>query len=116
DHREELRTPLIRAIVGFCVALVFSFFVGRVVMRFIAAPVEAELQNYWDRYNKKKHKEVLQALREGTLSHGRPMQTTMRVDIRALKKALNWEGKDGERPPALDVIPPLHSLFKDLEI
>ena len=100
DHLEELRTHLIRAIVGFCIALVFSFFVGKMVMRFIAAPVEKELQAYWDKYNQKKYREVLEAMRAGKIGPGRSMETTMRVDIRALKKALGMDTKSQERPPA----------------
>ena len=118
DHLEELRTHLIRAIVGFCVALVFSFFVGRVVMRFIAAPVEAELQAYWDKYNKKKYREVLAAMREGRLGPGRRMESSLRMDIPALKKVLGMDAKSQERTRGLRslVISTMLSIFLSLVV
>ncbi len=48
DHLEELRLHLWRAIGGFGVALVFSFFIGSWVMQFIARPVEIELNRFYD--------------------------------------------------------------------
>ena len=50
-------------IVGFVIALVVSFFVGKMVMRFIAAPVEEQLQRYWDNYYEKKSREIAQAIK-----------------------------------------------------
>ena len=49
DHIEELRIHLIRAIAGFCVFFVGSFFFAHPILVFISAPVEAQL--------KKLHKE-----------------------------------------------------------
>ena len=40
DHIEDLRTHLWRALKGFGVALLFSFFIGHIVVQFITAPVE----------------------------------------------------------------------------
>src|SRR5437899_12704394 len=53
EHIEELRTYLIRAILGFCVAMGVSFLVGRPVLReIIIKPVEEQLQAIYDvRYN-----------------------------------------------------------------
>jgi sec-independent protein translocase protein TatC len=53
DHIEELRTHLWRAIAGFGVALFLSFFIGHVVVRFITAPVKAELDNFYKRRARK---------------------------------------------------------------
>ncbi len=47
DHIEELRLHLWRAIIGFCVALFFSFFIGKPVLRFISAPVEEQLAVFY---------------------------------------------------------------------
>ncbi len=49
DHIEELRTHLWRAVTGFLVALVFSFFLGKTVMNFITAPVKAQLDKFYDK-------------------------------------------------------------------
>jgi sec-independent protein translocase protein TatC len=49
DHIEDLRTHLWRAILGFGVALFFSFFVGYYVTEWITAPVRSELRNFYKR-------------------------------------------------------------------
>jgi sec-independent protein translocase protein TatC len=49
DHLEDLRTHLIRAIAGFLVALLFSFIPGYWLLKFIAAPVEEEVNRFYDR-------------------------------------------------------------------
>jgi sec-independent protein translocase protein TatC len=49
DHIEELRVHLFRAIYGFIIALVASFFVGAYVLDFIVAPVKQQLTRYYQR-------------------------------------------------------------------
>src|ERR1700738_3904822 len=49
DHLEELRQHLWRAIFGFLIALFFSFFIGKYVLRIISAPVEEQLLEFHDR-------------------------------------------------------------------
>lgn len=49
DHIEDLRTHLWRAIKGFFIACIFGFFVGKPVLRFIARPVEEQMQVFYDR-------------------------------------------------------------------
>jgi sec-independent protein translocase protein TatC len=53
DHIEDLRKHLWRALMGFLVCLVFSFFIGKPVLRFIAKPVEEELKRFYDARAKK---------------------------------------------------------------
>jgi sec-independent protein translocase protein TatC len=47
DHIEELRIRLWRAIIGFGIGLCLSLFIGQPVLRFIARPVENELQRFY---------------------------------------------------------------------
>lgn len=47
DHLEELRSHLWRAIFGFLIALFFSFFIGKFVLRIIAAPVEEQMAEFY---------------------------------------------------------------------
>ena len=47
EHIEELRKHLWRAIAGFLVGLVFSFFIGPYVLEFIKKPVEEELSRFY---------------------------------------------------------------------
>src|SRR5438132_10113080 len=51
DHIEELRTRLVRALLGFAITFMISFlpWVGRPVLNFITAPVEAQLAYFYDR-------------------------------------------------------------------
>jgi sec-independent protein translocase protein TatC len=49
EHIEDLRTHLWRAIKGFFIAVFFAFFIGKQVLAFIAAPVEAQLAEFYDR-------------------------------------------------------------------
>jgi sec-independent protein translocase protein TatC len=49
DHLEELRLYLWRAIFGFLIALVFSFFIGKYVLQIISQPVEKQLLEFYAR-------------------------------------------------------------------
>lgn len=46
EHLAELQTHLWRAIKGFLIALFFSFFIGKAVLRIIAAPVTEQLEAF----------------------------------------------------------------------
>lgn len=53
DHLEELRVHLWKAVIGFLVAVFFSFFIGKTVLQIIAKPVEAQLGKFYsDRVQK----------------------------------------------------------------
>jgi sec-independent protein translocase protein TatC len=49
DHLEELRTYLWRAVYGFGVAMILAIFVAYPVLRFIAAPVERQLDIFYQK-------------------------------------------------------------------
>jgi sec-independent protein translocase protein TatC len=48
EHIEDLRLHLWRAIGGFLIALLVSFFIGKPLLRFISLPVERELIKFYD--------------------------------------------------------------------
>src|SRR5215471_13556100 len=48
DHIEDLRTHLIRAILGFILGMSVAFIFGRWVQDFITAPVVDQLQKFYD--------------------------------------------------------------------
>jgi len=48
DHIEELRTRMIRAILGFLAALVIGLFLGQPVLEFIQKPVQDQLNAFYD--------------------------------------------------------------------
>ncbi len=48
DHIEELRLRMIRAILGFGIAMVIGLLIGQPVMELIQAPVRAQLERFYD--------------------------------------------------------------------
>jgi sec-independent protein translocase protein TatC len=116
DHLEDLRLHLWRAIGGFLIALIASFAIGKPMLRFIAAPVELELQRYWDKYYDKKYRDVTRALDDGTMESGSALETEIWLDARALKKQLGIKSEHPE--PVLDILPSpvLQAILKKLEI
>jgi len=62
DHIEELRTHLIRAIIGFSVAVGLSLFFGGYVVDFIAAPIDSKLEDFHNRRLEKRAKDEMAKL------------------------------------------------------
>lgn len=58
EHLEDLRTHLIRALVGFFVGVVLSFFIGGYALDFIKKPVEDALVEYHVEYYKRNKEQV----------------------------------------------------------
>lgn len=48
DHLEDLRIHLWRAVAGFGVAVILSFFIGREAVNFITAPVKQQLREFYN--------------------------------------------------------------------
>src|ERR1700732_3623228 len=48
EHLEDLSKHLWKAIYGFLVALIVGFAVGKPMLHFISAPVEEQLQQFYD--------------------------------------------------------------------
>jgi sec-independent protein translocase protein TatC len=113
DHLEDLRLHLWRAIGGFLIALIASFAIGKPVLRFIAAPVEAELGRYWEKYYEKRHQEIAKRIREG--QGGREaLPAGIWIDGRDLKKQLGLK-TEGREPP-LDVVPATQPILQNLDL
>jgi sec-independent protein translocase protein TatC len=58
DHLEDLRLHLWRAIGGFGVALILSFFIGKAAVDFITAPVKEQLRAFYNRRVEKTMKDL----------------------------------------------------------
>jgi sec-independent protein translocase protein TatC len=67
EHIDDLRTHLIRAILGFAFFVVISFLpiIGKNVLHFIAHPVEVELNRFWEKYYKDRADQVVTDLEKG---------------------------------------------------
>ncbi|MFN4259362.1 MAG: twin-arginine translocase subunit TatC [Gemmataceae bacterium] len=80
DHIEELRIHLWRALFGFLIGLVLSFFIGKYVLIQIARPVENELNRFYD----DRVAEVMKELREDPrqVEYNQPTGFTQLVFVR----------------------------------
>ncbi len=68
DHIEELRMRLIRAILGFLVAMVIGLFVGKPVLDFIQAPVRSQLLAFYHGRIEELQKDVKNQLADSSTS------------------------------------------------
>lgn len=88
DHLEELRTHLWRAIKGFLIAMIFALCIGKYVVIFITAPVEEQLQAFYERTSETRYKEwMANAQREQDKLPPQKFQYT--VDPNQWRKALH---------------------------
>jgi sec-independent protein translocase protein TatC len=104
DHIEELRTHLWRAIVGFLICLVLSFFIGQPVLRFIASPVETELKYF----HAARAKKIEYRLRSGADRVLSEMNESREIEI-------GMRGADGSFHPTTIQIRPLDFALQTQE-
>jgi sec-independent protein translocase protein TatC len=62
DHIEELRRHMIKALLGFGVAMIIGFFISQPVLNFINAPVEKALKEMYEKRREAKLKEYREKL------------------------------------------------------
>src|SRR5262245_22999515 len=104
EHIEDLRTHLLRAIYGFLVAFLVAIPLGKPVLRFIAAPVEEQLEAFTERYNQSRFEEIEAGVKAGKFDDIPPLDMTLNVDIDSLAEALRERlglppaDKDRDRP------------------
>ncbi|MBI3407292.1 MAG: preprotein translocase subunit TatC [Planctomycetes bacterium] len=91
EHIEDLRTHLLRAIYGFLIAFVIAIPIGKPLLRFIAAPVENELDKYEERYNVVISNRLKEEAGQGKFKNLPPIRTTVRLDAKELAKAVAKE-------------------------
>jgi sec-independent protein translocase protein TatC len=94
EHIDDLRTHLIRALWGFAFFVVISFFpfIGKNVLRFIAQPVEVELNRYWQHYYEQRSAQVMKDLREGDKelqALNKPIDVDLVISERELARLFN---------------------------
>jgi sec-independent protein translocase protein TatC len=111
DHIEELRLHLWKAIAGFMIAVAFSFVIGRPVLRFIAAPVEKELQAYWDRYYERK----LAEFKRESANSADPGRL-IKIKIKVPRDQLAGGKKDNAPKRALDLAPTIRPIVRNLDL
>src|ERR1043165_6109260 len=90
DHIDELRTHLLRAIKGFVVGMVISFWLGRYVLRIIVSPVEEQLDRFEARMQEKERKESFARLKEGNVRLP-PIPAKIMFDRRQLEAVIRKE-------------------------
>ncbi|MFO0863152.1 MAG: twin-arginine translocase subunit TatC [Gemmataceae bacterium] len=67
DHIEDLRAHLLRAVYGFLIAMVFGLIVGKWVLQFIAAPVEYQLKEFYERFYQAKQEQYLRDISQARI-------------------------------------------------
>jgi sec-independent protein translocase protein TatC len=120
EHLEDLRVHLIRGLVGFLVALFFSFFIGKYVLEFIAKPVEDQLAVYWDRYNQRRQTDILKEYQQGKLNNIPAIQTPIAIPRRDFRASMLNEfpelEKLADKKVGLDLLPPLERFLQDMQL
>ncbi|MGE3805960.1 MAG: twin-arginine translocase subunit TatC, partial [Gemmataceae bacterium] len=111
EHLEELRTHMLRAIYGFLVALVISFFIGKPVLQLISKPVEDQLIEFYDR----RYEEVKQkALEDPEDLLNQPRVVAFQFDPAELAKTLGV--KPPEEAPSETDWPTLKARIRPFEM
>jgi sec-independent protein translocase protein TatC len=96
DHIEELRTHLIRAILGLVAGMVVSIFLAYPALQFIAKPVREQLQRFEDRRVERLKKSLEEGDADATALN--QLQTvTVFVSPKVMRKTLNLK-EDGPPP------------------
>src|SRR5262249_22994913 len=84
-----------RAIAGFGVGLVLSFFIGNYVLQFIQRPVSQQLENFYERRAQK--------IRKDTMEHPEREANQSTEFMRVSIPRKQWEARPGgEKPPDID--------------
>ncbi len=111
DHIEELRSHMWRAIIGFVAALIIGLFVGEYAVEFIAAPVEKQLNKFYDR----RVETVLKKLEGGDEKLAKidmPREVEMRIpraSLLELAKAMGVK-EPANVPDGVDLMMEIHPL------
>jgi sec-independent protein translocase protein TatC len=82
DHIEELRTRLIRALLGFLAAMGVGLCLGQPLLQFIQAPVQGELNRYYaerDEDQRKRAADEERKAREAAAASGQPYQAPLKT-------------------------------------
>lgn len=115
EHIEDLRTHLIRAIKGFFIGFVLALIVAKWVLQFIAAPVERQLESFWNRYNQQQYQEIRAKMEKGAFANLGAIRMPVRLDLNQLRSALDLPAPKRDQP-AIDLILSLEPLFEKMGI
>jgi sec-independent protein translocase protein TatC len=123
EHIEDLRAHLIRAIVGFVIAVIASFFFAPTVLAILVAPVQGQLNEYWSRYNRIQEDKLTKEIREGTrqvppiyTSVALPRQQFRREMQAYLQEVFPGLVKFKEEPAQLDIMPGIEAVLRTLGV
>src|SRR5438270_427390 len=112
EHIEALRTHLLRAIAGFGVGLLLSFLFGQYVLHIITAPVEHQLNAFYDRRVDK----VAKQLQDGTSQTkelNEPKPVSVQINVSEWRRVLGVQAPAGEESAGWVEVP---IQIKPLEI
>jgi sec-independent protein translocase protein TatC len=119
DHLEELRTHLWRAIYGFLIAMALCLAVGNYLVKFINAPVEAQLKVFNERAAANKARELENLAQKNGL-YMSAKQFEVRLSRPQLRAALGLPPEPAPPPdaqPVLDTtVRAFDNLLEDLNV
>lgn len=104
DHIEDLRSHLIKAFLGFFIAFLFSFLIGKYVVDFITLPVKSELKKFYERRVSSLREELDKGTNSTLVELNKPTEFTGLIFSRAQLEAL-FKGAPSQeiteiKPPA----------------
>ena len=101
EHLEDLRTHLIRALIGFGLCMIIGFIldafgtltglpvgIGRPMLEFIAKPVETALQGFYDRRTEQVKKDLETGANKDLQADNAPQEMLLDVNVVRLRDAL----------------------------
>lgn len=115
EHIEDLRIHLIRAGVGFAIAVFISFFLSKYVLKFISEPVVRQLNDFWERHYKREEVKLFKDMGEVP-----PISVPMRWPRRSMRQFFlaEFPGLNelaGPQPP-LDLLHGVQAVLRTLEV
>ncbi|MFO0966796.1 MAG: twin-arginine translocase subunit TatC [Gemmataceae bacterium] len=110
EHIEDLRTHLLRALWGFLIFFVASFFIAPYVLRYIGQPVEDVLMEYYRNEYKEKREEMTARAEATGVREVMPVNLMFRK--RDLQDALGVAPSEKERKVLEDFLPGIREQFR----
>jgi sec-independent protein translocase protein TatC len=112
DHIEELRGRLIRALLGFLLAMGVGLLLGQPLLECIQAPVQKELNSFYARRNealKKRAQDEERKAREAAAASGQEYKEPLTT----VEGTVDVHDGNGPQPASIGL--PLHSMFFDFQ-
>lgn len=113
EHIEDLRTHLMRAIKGFVLGMVACIFVAGWILEFITAPVDRQLEAYYQRFHAEREKKLREDFQNDRIPN-LPVQTQL-VKLRRLNRPVAGQAAN-DKAVLPSLAPALRRLLMMLQL